>query len=53
MKTETKEIHLVNYYCPNNVILDLHNIQVKGNNCIIVGDFNSSYVKSRKKLEKS
>ena len=39
--TETKEIYLVNYYCPNNVTLDLHNIQVKGSNFIIVGDFNS------------
>ena len=31
----------MNYYCPNNVTLDLHNIQVKGSNFIIVGDFNS------------
>ena len=41
IKTETKEIYLVNYFCPNNVTSDLHNIQVKGSNFIIVGDFNS------------
>ena len=41
IKTKTKEIHLVNYYCPNNINLDLLNIPVDRNNFIIVGDFNS------------
>ena len=41
IKTKTKEIHLVNYYCPNNIDLDLLNIPVVRNNFIIVGDFNS------------
>ena len=41
IKTKTKEIHLVNYYCPNNVNLDLLNIPVVRTNFIIVGDFNS------------
>ena len=34
IKTKTKEIHLVNYYCPNNIYLDLLSIPV-------VRDFNS------------
>ena len=41
IKTKTKEIHLVNYYCSNNVNLDLLNIPVVRTNFIIVGDFNS------------
>ena len=41
IKTKTKEIHLVNYYCPNNINLDLLNIPVVSNNLSIVGDFNS------------
>ena len=41
IKTKTKEIHLVNYYCSNNINLDLLNIQVVRYNFIIVGDFNS------------
>ena len=35
IKTKTKEIHLVNYYCPNNINLDLLNIPVVRNNFII------------------
>ena len=41
IKTKTKEIHLVNYYCPNNINLDLLNIPLASNNFIIVRDFNS------------
>ena len=41
IKTKPKEIHLVNYYCPNNVNLDLLNIPVVRTSFIIVGDFNS------------
>ena len=41
IETKTKEIHLVNYYCLNNVNLDLLNIPVVRTNFIIVGDFNS------------
>ena len=41
IEIKTKEIHLVNYYCPNNVNLDLLNIPVVRTNFIIVGDFNS------------
>ena len=36
IKTKTKETHLVNYYCPNNINLDLLNIPVDRNNFIIV-----------------
>ena len=36
-----REILLVNYYCPNNVNLALHNIHVRDSNFIIMGDFNS------------
>ena len=32
---------MVNYYCPNNVNLDLLNIPVVRTNFLIVGDFNS------------
>ena len=35
------EILLVNYYCPNNVKLALHNIHLRDSNFIIMGDFNS------------
>ena len=35
------DIILVNYYCPNNVNLALHNIHVRDSNFIIMGDFNS------------
>ena len=41
VKTLEKEILLVNYYCHNNVNLEIHNIHVKDNNFIIIGDFNS------------
>ena len=34
-------ILFVNYYCPNNVNLVLHNIYVRDSNFIIMGDFNS------------
>ena len=32
---------IVNYYCPNNVNLNIQNINVKSENFIIVGDFDS------------
>ena len=32
---------IVNYYCPDNVNLNIQNINVKSENFIIVGDFNS------------
>ena len=41
VKTLKTEILLVNYYCPNNVNLALHNIHVRDSNFIIMGDFNS------------
>ena len=31
----------MNFYCPNNVNLNIQNINVKSENFIIVGDFNS------------
>ena len=36
-----RNILLVNYYCPNNVNLEKHNIHVRDSNLIIMGDFNS------------
>ena len=41
VNTLKKDILLVNYYCPNNVNLALHNIHVRDSNFIIMGDFNS------------
>ena len=41
VKTLKREILLINYYCPNNVDLELHNIHVRDSNFIIIGDFNS------------
>ena len=41
VNTLKKDIILVNYYCPNNVNLALHNIHVRDSNFIIMGDFNS------------
>ena len=41
VKTLKTEILLVNYDCPNNVNLELHNIHVRDNNFIIMGDFKS------------
>ena len=41
VNTLKTEILLVNYYCPNNVNLELHNIHVRYSNFIIMGDFNS------------
>ena len=41
VKTLKREILLVNYYCPNNVNLELHNIHVRDSNFIIMGGFNS------------
>ena len=41
VNTQKREILLVNYYCPNNVNLALHNIHVMDSNFIIMGDFNS------------
>ena len=42
VKTLEREILFVNYYCPNNVNLELHNIHVRDSNFIILGDFNSN-----------
>ena len=41
VNTLKREIILVNYYCPNNVNLALHNIHVRDSNTIIMGFFNS------------
>ena len=41
VNTLKRYILLVNYYCPNNVNLALHNIHVRDSNFIIIGDFNS------------
>ena len=41
VNTLKRDILLVNYYCPNNVNMALHNIHVRGSNCIIMGGFNS------------
>ena len=41
VNTLKRDILLVNYYCPNNVNLALHNTHVRDNNFIIMGDFNS------------
>ena len=41
VNTIKRDILLVNYYCPNNVNLVLHNIHVRNSNFIIMGDFNS------------
>ena len=41
VNTLRRDILLVNYYCPNNVNLALHNIHVRDSNFIIMGDFNS------------
>ena len=41
VNTLKRDIILVNYYCPNNVNLALHNIHVRDTNFIIRGDFNS------------
>ena len=41
VKTPEREIILVNYYCPNNVNLEIYDIHVRDYNFIIMGDFNS------------
>ena len=41
MIIQTTNFTLVNYYNPNNVYLNIQNINVKSENFIIVGDFNS------------
>ena len=41
IQTTNRNLTLVNYYCPNNVNLNIQNINVKSENFIIVGDFNS------------
>ena len=41
IQTTNRNFTIVNYYCPNNVNLNIQNINVKSENCIIVGDFNS------------
>ena len=39
IQTTNLNFTIMNYYCPNNVNLNIQN--VKTGNCIIVGDFNS------------
>ena len=41
IQTTSQNFTLVNYYCPNNMHLNKQNINVKSENCIIVGEFNS------------
>ena len=41
IQTTNRNFTLVNYYCLNNVHLNIHNINVKSESFIIVGDFNS------------
>ena len=41
IQTTNRNLTIVNYYCPNNVNLNIQNINVKSESFIIVGDFNS------------
>ena len=41
IQTTNRNFTIVNYYCQNNVHLNIQNINVKSENDIIVGDFNS------------
>ena len=41
IQTTNRNFTIVNYYCPNNVNLNIQNINVKSEDFIIVGDFNS------------
>ena len=41
IQTTNRNFTIVNYYCPNNVNLNIQNVNVKSDNFIIVGDFNS------------
>ena len=41
IQTTNQDFTIVTYYCPNNVHLNIQNINVKSENLIIVGDFNS------------
>ena len=41
IQTTNRNFTIVNYYCPNNMNLNIQNINVKSENFIIVGDFNS------------
>ena len=43
IKTKSKEIHLVNFYCPNNITLDLLNIPVVRNNFTIFNSHSQSW----------
>ena len=41
IQTTNRNFTIVNYYCTSNVNINIQNINVKSENCIIVGDFNS------------
>ena len=41
IQTTNRNFTIVNYYCPNNVPLNIQNINVMSENFIIFGDFNS------------
>ena len=41
IQTTNRNFTIVNYYYPNNVNINIQNINVKSENFIIVGDFNS------------
>ena len=41
IQTTNRNFTIMNYYCPNNVNLNIQNINVKSENYIIVGDFSS------------
>ena len=57
--TTNRNFALVNYYCPHNVHLIIQNINVKSENCIIFGHFNShshsrgyNHIANREVIEK-
>ena len=41
IQTINRNFTIVKYYCPNNVSLNIQNINVKSENFIIVGDVNN------------
>ena len=41
IQTTNRNFTIVYYYCPNNVNLNIQNMNLKSENFIIVGDFNS------------
>ena len=41
IQTKTTDLHLVNFYCPNDRPLSLDTINTKASNFLVVGDFNS------------